>query len=456
MHATVELLQRYNKPCPRYTSYPTAVEFHDGVQEKLYINQLTQANEDSQSPWSIYMHFPFCQERCLFCACHMIKTSHQRVTDQYLDSLMKEMELVAQHIPNRRDVIQFHWGGGTPTYYSPEALKMVMEAFKKHFSFREDAELAIEVDPRVTTEHHVDALLDMGFNRLSMGVQDFDTKVQKAIGRFQSPQQVENLVQYARNKGLYSINFDLVYGLPFQTPKSFENTMDKTLALSPDRLAVYSFAYVPWMKGHQKKLDVSQLPKAEAKFTLLTIARERLLQAGYIDIGMDHFAKPEDPLAIAYQAGTMSRNFMGYTDTDCLDVLGFGISSIGNVQNGFFQNIKKLKTYCQHIEAGKLPVQRGLILGEDDQIRQKVIQKLMCQFAVKKTEVNELFSIDFDQYFSTELSELTELEKEGFLQLEEDCIRVLPLGKSFVRNIAVVFDRYFRQKQPSNTFSKAI
>lgn len=454
---SLERLQRYDRPGPRYTSYPTAVEFHEGVGAAAYASHLQQADRAAQMPWSLYVHLPFCEERCLFCACHMIRTKHRHVAQKYLGYLFRELELVASHLQHRRQVTQLHWGGGTPTYYAPEDLEALMEQLRRHFVFAPDAELALEVDPAVTTLEHLDCLAALGFNRLSMGVQDFHPEVQRAIRRIQPFEQTATLVEEARARGLDAINFDLIYGLPHQTVARFGETIQQVLSLAPQRLAIYSFAFVPWLKGHQKKLQEEGLPGAQEKLALLEEARGRLLAAGYVDIGMDHFARPDDPLAVAQREGRLWRNFMGYTTHQAPDCLGLGCSSIGQVQGAFFQNFKKLSTYYEAIDAQTMPVARGVQLHQDDLIRQALIQDLMCHFSIDKTHLEDRFSIDFDAYFAQELDELQVFAAEDFLTLENQRIHVHGLGKRLVRNIAMVFDRYLREKQRNRpTFSRTV
>ncbi len=444
----METIRRFDRPGPRYTSYPTAVEFHEGVGEDAYSERLTAANALGwKSALSLYAHLPFCEHRCLFCGCHVVITPHMPVAERYLEYVKLEVDRVASLLPDRRDVAQMHWGGGTPTYFSPGQLSDLMAKYREHFHFPEGAEVAIEVDPRVTSHYHLDRLVELGFNRLSMGVQDLTPEVQTAITRDQTYEQTAGLMEYARKVGFTEgINLDLIYGLPEQKPETFETNLDQVLGLRPDRIALYSFAYVPWIRGHQKKLDNESLPSADLKLQLYVTAMERFLEAGYEPIGMDHFALPDDELAIAAGEGRLHRNFMGYSVMPASDMIAFGISGIGEVQGAFFQNEKKLSTYYEALDAGGLPIQRGYVLDEDDRIRQHVIREIMCNFQLSKAEVSERFGIEFDEYFSRSLGLLQEMSDAGFVDVTEERLLVREEGRLFVRNICMVFDRYLEAK----------
>jgi oxygen-independent coproporphyrinogen-3 oxidase len=444
----METVRRFDRPGPRYTSYPTAVEFHEGVGEEAYRQKLAQANEAGETdPLSLYAHLPFCEHRCLFCGCHVVITPHMPVAEKYLGYVKKEIDGVAELLEHRREVVQMHWGGGTPTYFSPTQLSELFGRFTHHFHFAPDAELAIEVDPRVTSKDHLESLVELGFNRLSMGVQDLTPEVQKAITREQSYEQTAELMDYARKVGFTEgINLDLIYGLPKQRMETFETNLDQVLGLRPDRVAVYSFAYVPWIKGHQKKMDQEALPSAELKLQLYLKAMERFLDAGYEPIGMDHFALPEDELAVAAREGRLSRNFMGYTVMPASDMVAVGVSGIGEVQGAFFQNRKKLSTYYESLDAGRLPVEKGYVLSEDDRIRQYVIKQIMCNFRIGKADVSQRFNVDFDEYFRRALESLQEVKDAGVIELNEDGLRVREEGRLFVRNVCMAFDRYLEEK----------
>lgn len=458
-HVDMDTVRRFDRPGPRYTSYPTAVEFHEGVGEEEYEGKLAEANAVGPgSPLSLYAHLPFCEHRCLFCGCHVVITPHMPVAERYLEYVKVEIDRVAARLPDRREVVQMHWGGGTPTYFSPDQLSDLFSRFAQHFHFVGGAELAIEVDPRVTSRDHLDRLVELGFNRLSMGVQDLTPEVQKAITRDQTYEQTADLMAYAREVGFTDgINLDLIYGLPMQRMETFESNLDQILGLRPDRVAVYSFAYVPWIKGHQKKLDRESLPSAELKLQLYLKAMERFLEEGYEPIGMDHFALPDDELAVAAREGRLHRNFMGYTVKPASDMVAVGVSGIGEVQGAFFQNRKKLSTYYEALDAGGLPVARGYLLDADDRIRQYVIQQIMCNFGVSKADVARRFGIDFDTYFQRSLESLHEVRDAGFVEVTDAGLQVKEGGRLFVRNVCMAFDRYLEAKTAEKpVFSRTV
>ena len=457
--ATADLLARYDRPGPRYTSYPTAVEFHDGFTAADYDARLAAANALGDAPLSLYVHLPFCEERCLFCGCHVIVTKHKEMAAPYLDLLARETQLLAARLPDRRRVAQLHLGGGTPTYYSPAQLTALLTPLLREFRPIAGAELALEADPRVTTIAHLDALADLGFNRISLGVQDLTPAVQEAVNRVQTLEQTAALIEHARRRGFRGINVDLIYGLPLQTPESFERTVDAIIGLGVDRAAVYSFAFVPWVRGNQKKLEEDQLPDAETKVALFAIARERFLEAGYEPIGMDHFARPDDELARAKREGRLRRNFQGYTVIPGADVIGLGISAIGDVRGAYVQNEKKLSTYEEAVTAGVLPVARGVARSADDELRRTVIHELMCNMRLDTGAIERQFGIPFAPYFADDLAELAEYERTGMVRVSPAAIEVTPLGELFIRNLAMCFDRYQREKhaaQASPVFSRTV
>ncbi len=444
----IDTVRRFDRPGPRYTSYPTAVEFTEDVGEAAYLEKLARSNAEGDAPLSLYAHLPFCEHRCLFCGCHVVITPHMPVAEKYLSYLKQEIDLLAARLPDRRSLVQMHWGGGTPTYYAPAQLRELFEHVGKYFDFADGAEIALEVDPRVTTRDHLVTLSDLGFNRLSMGVQDLTEEVQVAIDRNQTYDQTADLIRMARELGFTEgINVDLIYGLPKQRPETFAENLDKIIELRPDRVAAYSFAYVPWIRGHQKKLDQDELPSPEVKLELYMMAMDRFLDAGYEPIGMDHFALPNDELSIAAREGRLYRNFMGYTVMPASDMVGIGISGIGEVQHAFFANEKKLSRYYEAIDEGHLPVQRGYLLDQDDIIRQYVIQQIMCNFHISKSAVEKRFDIDFDRYFASSMERLSDVREAGFLVEDDDELRVTPEGRLFVRNICMEFDRYMEEKR---------
>ena len=456
---TEETLRRFDKPGPRYTSYPTAVEFHEGVGEAAYRDRLGQASaRGADAPLSLYTHLPFCEHRCLFCGCHVVITPHLEIGAKYLDYLKREIDLVAPLLAGRRTVAQLQWGGGTPTYFTPDQLSELFGHVRSHFDFQPEAEIAIEVDPRVTTHDHLDRLVELGFNRLSMGVQDLTPEVQEAITRGQTVEQTRDLIDHARKVGFTEgINVDLIYGLPRQRLETFEENLRQIIALRPDRVAVYSFAYVPWIKGHQKKLDEGELPSPDLKFKLYLTAMEHFLGAGYEPIGMDHFALPDDELAVAARQRRLHRNFMGYTVKPASDMVAFGVSGIGDVQRGYFQNEKKLSTYYEAIDGGRLPLSKGYLLDEDDRIRRYVITQLMCNFRLEKDKVTERFGVPFDDYFAASLKRLDEPLDAGFVEVSDDAVTVTDAGRLFVRNVCMAFDRYLdAKKQDKPIFSRTV
>jgi oxygen-independent coproporphyrinogen-3 oxidase len=456
---TAELLSRYDRPGPRYTSYPTAVEFHEGVTGADYLDCLASANALGDAPLSMYVHLPFCEERCLFCGCHTIISPRKEVAVPYLGMLGREIALLAERLPERRRFAQLHLGGGTPTYYTPRQLDALIGGLLVHFTPLPGAELAFEADPRVTTSDHLDTLGDLGFNRVSFGVQDLNPDVQEAINRVQTREQTARLVDHARARGYRGINVDLIYGLPLQTPATFEKTVDSVIALGPDRAAVYSFAFVPWVRGGQKKIEEDQLPAADVKVQLFAIARERFLAAGYEPIGMDHFARPDDDLAIARREGKLRRNFQGYAVIPGDDVVGLGISAIGDVRGSYVQNEKKLSTYEQAIAEGRLPVYRGVRRSPDDEVRRAVIHELMCNFRVDGAAIERAYGIDFAHYFAADLASLRPHEQDGMVRVSPAGIEATPIGELFVRNLAMCFDRYQREKHAADSkpvFSRTV
>ena len=444
-----ELLARYDRPGPRYTSYPTAVEFHDRVDAGVYAGSLARANAATRDPLSVYVHLPFCEERCAYCGCNVVITRHRDVAAQYLDYLDREIDMLAAHLPDRRRISQLHWGGGTPTYYTAPQLERVFARLTRHFTFTPDAEIGVEIDPRVTSTEQLSTLRQHGFNRLSMGVQDFAPEVQQAVNRIQSYEQTKTLVDHARAQGFRSINIDLIYGLPYQTIDGFSRTLDQVLTMRPERVAVYSFAFVPWMKAHMKHLPEDSLPGPELKIALLTLAQRAFIGAGYRQIGMDHFALPEDELGHALETGTLHRNFMGYTVQSARDMVSLGVSAIGDVQGTFVQNTKKLNEYYTALDEGRFPIERGYALDEDDRLRRHVITELMCNGYLDVHDTEQQFSIAFDDYFAAELAELTGPDSpsaDGLVQVDEVAITVTPQGRMFVRNICMIFDRYLRAR----------
>jgi oxygen-independent coproporphyrinogen III oxidase len=454
-----QLVRIFDRPGPRYTSYPTAVEFTTAFTERAYLDQLDRAAEVTTDPLSLYIHLPFCQARCSFCGCSVIVTRKREVAVRYLEYLHREIAMIAARLRGRRGVVQYHWGGGTPTYLAVDQMRALQAVVARHFDIARDAEQAIEVDPRVTTAEHLDALRELGFTRLSMGVQDFTPVVQDAIDRHQTEGDTRDLYACARRAGFESINLDLVYGLPQQTVASFMRTLDSVVDLRPDRLAVYSYAHVPWMKGNQKRILPRDLPPAELKFELFSAALERFVGAGYAQVGMDHFALPADELALAARARVLHRNFMGYTTRPAPDQIGVGVTSIGDVAGAYAQNTKKLSTYYACLDAGRLPIERGLVLTAEDRLRRYVITQLMCNFRVDAADTSRQFDVDFHRHFAGELETLQQPGGPmtfGFVQVGPGGIEVLPPGRRFVRNICMAFDTYLRRHATQPVFSRTV
>lgn len=457
-NVTLELLKKYNKAGPRYTSYPTAVEFHDRFGFKQYEAALAEADRASDEPFSLYIHIPFCEERCTFCGCHVVIAKKPDVSRRYLDYLKREIDLLAERLPHRRKVVQYHWGGGTPTYISVDEMQELHRAVTSRFEIVPGAEVAIEVDPRTTTTGQIDLLKSSGFNRVSMGVQDFDPQVQRIINRNQDEKSTVALYDYCRKAGIDSINLDLIYGLPRQTAAGFENTLKRVIHMRPDRVAVYSFAFVPWIRGNQKGFDEKDLPSAELKLELFQIALTTFMDAGYEQIGMDHFALPEDELSVSMRERKLHRNFMGYTTRPASDMLGLGVSAIGDVQGAFVQSEKKLSRYYEAIDDGHFPVYRGFELSDDDKIRRHVITRLMCNFHLDRADTESRFGIDFADYFAAELEDLKEPAEHGFIEVGDNSLDVTATGRLFIRNVCMIFDKYLRDKDSDDrpVFSKTI
>ena len=455
---TADLLRTYDQPGPRYTSYPTAVEFSSAFSADRYVGKLDEAAALTSEPLSLYLHLPFCEERCTFCGCAVIATRRHEVAETYLDYLLREIGMLADRLRYRRRVVQYHWGGGTPTYLTPAQITALHAGVRRHFAIDPAAEVGIEIDPRVTSGSQIDTLRGLGFNRLSMGVQDFSPDVQQAIGRRQSLQTTRSIFHYARRAGFDSINIDLVYGLPKQRLDDFSGTLDAVIEMRPARVAVYSYAHVPWLRPNQKRIDPLDLPSADTKLELFGAAVDAFLEAGYRQVGMDHFARPDDELARAADRRTLHRNFMGYTTKPATDLIGAGITAIGDVRGAFAQNVKKLSSYYAAIDAGSFPIERGLALTPDDQIRRTVITQLMCNFDVDVEAIEGRFGISFRSYFAPELAALAAgPAAHGFVAIRPDRLEVTTRGRLFVRNICMAFDAYLGSKpQARPAFSRTV
>lgn len=445
---------KYSKPGPRYTSYPTALEFNDEFNYDEYTKRLR--NGDKNRPLSLYFHLPFCRSACYFCGCNVIYTSKSDKMGRYLDYVDKELDILSTVLDTNRKVTQMHFGGGTPTFYSASELNRLIESIKRHFkNWSDDAEISCEIDPRFLNEEQLDVLTSHGFNRVSFGVQDFDEKVQKEIHRIQPFDMTKNAVDMARAKGIISVNTDLIYGLPFQSLESFKNTLDLGLKLNPDRFAVFNYAHVPWIKKSMRKFDESTLPSPKVKLEILKYTMEFLTSNGYKMIGMDHYAKPEDELFHALRSGSLHRNFQGYTTKGGADLIGIGLTSIGEGEDYYAQNFKDMDGYEKAIDEGKLPNFKGVMLSKEDKLRKAVIMDLMANFALDIKAIEAKFNIDFWEHFKNELNELEELK--DFVEISPQKIKVNETGTLLIRNIAMCFDEYMiKFKGVKNSFSKTV
>ena len=451
----IELLKKYDRPGPRYTSYPTAPVWRSDYSVEDYTKDISGAAVRKETPLSLYCHIPFCRSRCFYCGCNTCVANQQKSVVDYLNALDKEIDQVAQMLGPRRVASQLHFGGGTPTYLTVEQLGQLIDGLENRFQFTPECERSIEVDPRVTSEEQLKLLASRGFNRISFGVQDLDPNVQEAIGRVQPEEMVSGMINLARELGFDGINIDLIYGLPRQTVKSFTTTLKKAIALRPDRVAVYSFAYLPEAKANQRKINESELPSAEEKYQLFAAAIESFTAAEYRQIGMDHFALPGDELSRAQQDGRLHRNFMGYTVQSAPEMIGFGMSSIGYVNDAFIQNISKLNAYGDSIREHGVAVFRGFKLSKDDLIRQYTITQLMCNFRLRYDELQARFGVSYNEYFADAIPNLKPFLDDHFLVESNEELVVTPLGRTFVRNIAMAFDAYL-DGGPKTTFSRTI
>ena len=454
---TPDLLTRFDVPGPRYTSYPTADRFVEAFTEADYLQalELRRATVRPQ-PLSLYVHIPFCESLCYYCACNKIITKHKSRAAEYLQYLTREVDLHVQHLGAGHSVSQLHLGGGTPTFLSDDELRQLMAMLRRNFQLVPGGEYSVEVDPRTVSVARLQVLAELGFNRLSFGVQDFDPAVQKAVHRIQPAQQVFDLVAAARDIGFESVNVDLIYGLPQQTPESFDRTLVQVNQLRPDRIALYAYAHLPERFKPQRRIHAAELPPAAGKVAMLARSMDALMAAGYVYVGMDHFALPDDALAVAKRQGRLHRNFQGYsTQPDC-DLIALGVSAIGRVGATFSQNAKTMEEYCDALDNGHLPIVRGLALTRDDLIRRAVIMSLMCQGQVQFESMDLAWLIDFKQYFAAELQMLDAMQDQGLVRITPNSVDVTAMGWFFVRGVAMVFDRYLQQDRNRSRFSKII
>ncbi|MHB1238363.1 MAG: oxygen-independent coproporphyrinogen III oxidase [Gallionella sp.] len=453
----MELIRRLDKNGPRYTSYPTADRFAEAFNAGSYSLWVAKREIGSIArPLSLYIHIPFCNTLCFYCACNKVITKDRSKSAEYVRYLIKEMAMQALLLGPDQVVEQLHFGGGTPTFLGDDEIRQVMTAIRQHFRLVEDGEYSIEIDPRKVSEETIALLGGVGFNRISIGVQDFDDQVQRAVNRIQSEEETRQVIDAARAHGFKSVSIDLIYGLPRQTLAGFGVTLDKVISANPDRLSIYNYAHMPTIFKPQRRIHEEDLPAPQIKLDILDMAVNKLTHAGYVYIGMDHFAKPEDELAVAQRQGRLHRNFQGYsTHSDC-DLVALGLSAIGKIGPTYSQNYRELEDYYAALDRDVLPIMRGMELDADDLVRRSIIQALMCHFELVKESFNSTFRIKFDDYFSAELEELREYEREGLLEISSSQIKVTPKGRMLIRNICMVFDKYLRTRQEHALYSKVI
>ncbi len=458
IHVDLDLLIKYDKPGPRYTSYPTAPYFHEGISSKEFKQHIKKDQESHPAQdLSLYVHIPFCDTLCHYCGCNTMITKNKEKVVQYLSYLNKEIELLKSNLEPTRKIRQLQWGGGTPTHLNPDQIRQLGEAIHKRFDFHPDIEAGVEMDPRELTREHMEALKDIGFNRCSFGVQDLDPKVQSAINRIQPVELATRTLDWAKELGFKSTNIDLIYGLPFQSVKTMEKTLDQIIEIAPERLAVFNYAHLPDMIKHQRLIKNEWLPSPAEKLEILKTCIEKLTGAGYIYIGMDHFARPDDELTTALNNGTLYRNFQGYSTHAGLNLFALGITGISMLSEVYVQNYKTLDTYYREIENNELPVFRGIELSPDDVIRRDIITQIMCTFNLDKEAFEKSHHIVFDEYFSDALPYLNSFEQDGLLTMENNTICITQSGRLLIRNIAMTFDAYLQKKTENKPqFSRTV
>ena len=452
-----ELIASLPASGPRYTSYPTADRFHQNFGEQDYLRALQALQaENSETPVSLYIHIPFCNTICYYCGCNKIITKDKSRADAYIEYLEKEMALLAPHIAHRPKLGQLHFGGGTPTFLSDDQLERVFAMIRQHFEMMPDGEYSIEIDPRKVSRDTVFHLGKLGFNRMSIGVQDFDPKVQEAVNRIQTVEETRIVIEAARDAGFKSVSIDLIYGLPHQSLDSIKPTIETVLSLAPDRLALYHYAHLPHIFKPQRRIDTQAVPSSEQKLDILQYAVHTLTERGYVFIGMDHFAKPEDDLAVALHEGRLQRNFQGYSTYADSDLIALGVSSIGKIGPTYEQNEKDLEAYYHAIDQGRLPIMRGYQLTDDDLLRRRIIQDLMCRFSLDFAQYEAEAGSPFAHYFATELQDLQKMAGQGLLTLTADSLEVTPKGRFLIRNIAMAFDYHLRHKETTAKYSQTV
>lgn len=453
----LDLIKRYDLSGPRYTSYPTALQFDPELSANSLVETGMQTT-DTEAPLSLYFHIPFCAHVCYYCACNKVITRNRKKAQPYLDTVYKEMAQVSSWYSNDRIVNQLHWGGGTPTFISDDQMIELMNKTREHFNLRDDdqGDYSIEIDPREANPDTIKVLRDIGFNRISLGVQDVHEEVQKAVNRVQPTEQTQAVLDTAREHGFKSINMDLIYGLPHQTEDSFRETLDTVIAMNPDRLSVFNYAHMPDRFRSQKHIDASTLPSPETKLAILENTINTLLNAGYAYIGMDHFAKPDDELALAQQNGQLHRNFQGYTTHADCDLVAMGVSSISQIGRVYYQNEHDITSYTKAVEERNFAVKRGVVMNDDDVLRGEVIKQLICHFELDTAKIEKRFAINFSNYFAAEQEELAQFAQDGLITVSNGVIRVTPAGRLLIRRICMAFDAYIPKKQVTNGFSRII
>jgi oxygen-independent coproporphyrinogen III oxidase len=456
MSVNLELVRKYNQPGPRYTSYPPATRFAPSFEKAALLEKIRQNNESADGNLSLYFHLPFCRSLCWYCGCTTIITTQQKKSASYLELIDREMDVLRGRINPERKVVQLHFGGGTPTFLLPDELRALGRMIHRRFNIAPDAEFGVEIDPRRLTEDHIKALKEIGCNRVSLGVQDHNPQVQLAIHRIQPLEVTQKAVDWARAAGIKMVNVDLIYGLPHQTPVTFQKTLDEIIALRPDRLAVFSYAHVPWIKPSQKILETENLPDAETKLQLLKLTMDKLTaNEQFVNIGMDHFARPDDELALAQKNKTLQRNFQGYSTCGNTDIYSFGISSISQAADAYWQNFKEIDAYAEALGRGELPIERGYVLTADDVVRRKVIMRLMCDLEIDYAGLSTQVGVNVPEYFASEIASLTDLESDGLLERNANGLKVTGAGRLFIRNVAMRFDAYL-PKQLERRFSQTV
>jgi len=454
LEVNLDLVKKYSKPGPRYTSYPTAPHFNESLNHDKWIEEIKKNNLTSDRDISLYFHIPFCDTLCYFCGCTMMVTRNQDKITKYIDYLEKEIDLFKKLIHPDKKVIQMHFGGGTPTHLTPDQIRRIGAKIRSSFNFDPNSENGCEMDPRELTEDHIIALKDIGINRASMGVQDFDPVVQKAVNRVNSKELVDEVIGWIRKHDYESLNLDLIYGLPHQTVEKFEKTLDGVLDLDPDRLAVFNYAHVPWMKPHMKLINEDDLPDPEIKLEMLKMIIERLTSSGYVYIGMDHFAKETDEMTIAQKEKSLQRNFQGYSTKLGSDIYALGMSSISQLEDVYAQNVKELPQYYSLIDAGKLPIEKGYPMSNDDNIRRETIMRLMCDLELDFASMSNRLGVNFVEYFAKDLENLDVFKDDGLLTISPEKIIITEAGRLFIRNIAMEFDAYLEKDKAR--YSKTI